>query len=168
MPGHCQPPEVEHLIVYYHSAQGWSNGPTPLPLPPTLRARPGGPRWWAKDDSPFGYNADDKGEPLLCRDCALPLPLVAPPFITAQDQERAKADNDQLRQLPGAPAWLGSIIIPWAKANPRDPRAPEALHLVVRATQYGDKDSDTSKAAYDLLRSRFPRSPWTAKTPMWF
>ena len=127
-----------------------------------------GPRWWAKDDGPFGYNADDKGEPLLCRDCALPLPLVAPPFITPQDKEHAKADNDRLRQLPGAPAWLGSIIIPWAKANPKDPRAPEALHLVVRATQYGDKDSDTSKAAYDLLRSRFPRSPWTAKTPMWF
>ena len=126
-----------------------------------------GPRWWTKDDSAFA-NSDAKGEPLLCLDCALPLPLVAPPFITAQDKARAKADNDRLRQLPGAPAWLGSIVIPWAKANPNDRRAAEALHLVVRATQYGDKDSDTSKAAYDLLRSRFPRSPWTAKTPMWF
>jgi hypothetical protein len=39
---------------------------------------------------------------------------------------------------------------------------------VVRATQYGEQDSDTSKAAYDLLQSRFRRSPWTAKTPKWF
>ena len=77
-------------------------------------------------------------------------------------------DNERLSKLPGAPTYLGSIVIPWAKAHPSDPRVPEALHLVVRATQYGDHDSDTSKAAYDLLHSRFPKSPWTAKTPKWF
>jgi hypothetical protein len=49
-----------------------------------------------------------------------------------------------------------------------DPRVPEALHNVVRATQYGDMDSETSEAAYNLLHSRFPRNPWTAKTPHWF
>lgn len=56
----------------------------------------------------------------------------------------------------------------WAKAHPGDPRVAEALHLVVRATQYGEADSDTSKAAYLLLHNRFPRNPWTAKTPRWF
>ena len=126
-----------------------------------------GPRWWAAGDTPFGY-ADDDGNPLLCVHCGLPLPLIAPPFITAQDKASAKADNDRLGKLPGAPAWLGAIVIPWAKAHPNDPRVPEALHNVVRATQYGDMDSDTSKAAYDLLHSRFPRSSWTAKTPKWF
>jgi hypothetical protein len=70
--------------------------------------------------------------------------------------------------LPGAPAWLGSVVIPWAKAHLGDPRVPEALHNVVRATQYGDMDSQTSKAAYDLLHSRFPKNPWTAKTPFWY
>ena len=126
-----------------------------------------GPRWWAAGDTPF-ENTDDNGNPLLCIDCALPLPLVAPLFVTAGDQERAKADNDRLGKLPGAPAWLGSVVTPWAKTHLGDPRVPEALHNVVRATQYGDGDSDTSKAAYDLLHSRFPRSPWTAKTPHWF
>ena len=29
-------------------------------------------------------------------------------------------------------------------------------------------DSHTSKAAYELLHSRFPRNPWTAKTPYWY
>ena len=77
-------------------------------------------------------------------------------------------DNERLSKLPGAPTYLGSIVIPWAKAHPSDARVPEALHLVVRATQYGDHDSDTSKAAYDLLHSRFPKSPWTAKAPKWF
>jgi hypothetical protein len=127
-----------------------------------------GPRWWAAGDTPFGGDTDDNGNPRLCTDCALPLPLIAPPFITADDKARAKADNDRLGKLPGAPTWLGSIVIAWAKAHPSDPRVPEALHDVVRATQYGDKDSDTSKAAYDLLHSRFPRNPWTAKTPSWF
>jgi hypothetical protein len=126
-----------------------------------------GPRWWASGDSPFG-NRDDTGGPQLCTDCALPLPLIAPPFIPATDKQRAQADNDRLAKLPGAPAWLGAIVMPWAKAHPSDPRVPEALHNVVRATQYGEMDSDTSKAAYDLLHSRFPRNPWTIKTPSWF
>jgi hypothetical protein len=32
----------------------------------------------------------------------------------------------------------------------------------------GDMDSETSKAAYNLLHNRFPRNPWTSKTPKWF
>ncbi len=105
---------------------------------------------------------------MLCIDCALPLPLIAPPFITDKDKASAKADNERLGKLPGAPAYLGSIVIAWAKAHLSDPRVPEALHNVVRATQYGDMDSDTSKAAYELLHSRFPKNAWTTKTPKWF
>jgi len=125
-----------------------------------------GPRWWAADDNPFV--TDDSGNPFVCLDCALPLPITAPEFITSRDKERAKADAERLGKLPGAPEWLGSVIIPWAKAHLGDPRVPEALHNVVRATQYGDMASDTSKAAYELLHGRFPRNPWTAKTPYWF
>jgi hypothetical protein len=127
-----------------------------------------GPRWWAGDEMPFGGNLDDQGNPMLCTDCGLPLPLVAPPFISDADKARAKADNERLAKLPGAPTWLGAIVIPWAKAHLSDPRVPEALHNVVRATQYGDMDSDTSKAAYELLHGKFPRNAWTAKTPYWF
>jgi hypothetical protein len=124
---------------------------------------PFGPRWWAADDA---SNHDDDS-PRLC-DCALPVPLIAPPFLTDRDKQIAKTESEGLGKLPGGPAWLGAIVIPWAKAHPGDPRVPEALHNVVRATQYGDMDSATSEAAYNLLHSRFPRSPWTAKTPHWF
>ena len=126
-----------------------------------------GPRWWAAGDMPFA-NTDDKGNAYLCLDCGLPLPLTAPPFIAAKDKAAAQADNDRLGKLPGAPAWLGAIVIAWAKAHLGDPRVPEALHNVVRATQYGDMDSATSEAAYNLLHGRFPRNAWTAKTPKWF
>ena len=105
---------------------------------------------------------------MLCTECGLPLPLVAPSFIGQTDKARAKADNERLAKLAGAPTWLGDVVIPWAKAHLSDPRVPEALHNVVRATQYGDMDSDTSKAAYELLHGKFPRNPWTAKTPHWF
>jgi hypothetical protein len=124
-------------------------------------------RWWASDEMPFG-EPDDNGNPMLCTDCGLPMRLLAPPFITATDKQGAKADNDRLGKLPGGPAWLGAIVIPWAKAHLSDPRVPEALHNVVRATQYGDKDSGTSEAAYNVLHNRFPRNPWTTKTPKWF
>jgi hypothetical protein len=127
-----------------------------------------GPRWWVKDDVPFAGDPDQDGHLPLCTDCGLPVPLVAPLFITAAEKARAKADTDRLAKLPSAPTWLGSVVIPWAKAHASDPRVPEALHNVVRATQYGDMDSDTSKAAYDLLHDRFPRNTWTAKTPHWF
>ena len=96
-----------------------------------------GPRWWASGDTPFA-SVDDHGNPLLCSDCAMPLPLIAPPFITDRDKADAKADNERLSKLPGAPAFLGSIIIAWAKEHLSDPRVPEALHNVVRATEYGD------------------------------
>ena len=127
-----------------------------------------GPRWWATGDGPFGSDSDGNDNPLLCRACALPLPLVAPPFITAENKASAKADSDRLGKLPGAPSWFGSIILPWAKTHLNDPRVPEALHNIVRATQYGEMDSETSKAAYDLLHQRFPRNAWTARTPKWF
>jgi len=54
------------------------------------------------------------------------------------------------------------------RSQPRDPRVPEALYLVVRATRYGQKDTQTSKAAYLLLHNRYRRNPWTSKTPLWF
>jgi hypothetical protein len=127
-----------------------------------------GPRWWDHDDGRVQNSVNDRGEPILCDECALPLEWNVPAFITRADRDRAEQETARLRELPGGPAYLGAIVMAWAKAHPGDPRVAEALHLVVRATQYGESDSDTSKAAYLLLHNRFPRNPWTAKTPRWF
>jgi hypothetical protein len=137
---------------------------------PYMRDRIGlyGPRWWSHDDSDAQQAPDEQDNATLCDDCALPLQLAAPAFITRQDRDRARNDVARLRQLPGAPAYLGAIILSWANAQTRDPRVPEALYLVVRATRYGEKDSETSKAAYTLLHDRYRRNPWTSKTPLWF
>jgi hypothetical protein len=127
-----------------------------------------GPRWWDHDDARIPDSLNDRGEPMLCSECALPLEWEVPAFITRADRDRAEKETARLREVPGGPTYLGAIVMAWAKAHPGDPRVPEALHLVVRATQYGEADSDTSKAAYLLLHNRFPRNPWTAKTPRWF
>jgi hypothetical protein len=55
--------------------------------------------------------------------------------------------------------------------NTDDPRAPEALHLAVRATRYGCKDEKTgsfSKQAYDALHKKYPKSTWAQKTKYWY
>jgi hypothetical protein len=124
-------------------------------------------RWWERGDSD-NQTATDGADITLCDDCALPLQFAAPAFLTSEDRDRARNEVARLRQLPGAPAYLGAIIIAWANAQPRDPRVPEALHLVVRATRYGEKNTATSKAAYTLLHDRYRRNPWTSKTPLWF
>jgi hypothetical protein len=127
-----------------------------------------GPRWWGSEDAGADGATGRPRKIELCADCALPLEFEAPAFLTAADRAAAEADAKRLSALPSGPAWLGSIVIPWAKTHLSDPRVPQALHLVVRATQYGDPDSATSKAAYDLLHSRFPRNAWTRQTPLWF
>ena len=58
-----------------------------------------GPRWWAADDTPPA-TTDDNDNPLLCCDCALPVPLIAPPFITDRD----KADRQGGQRTPGQAA----------------------------------------------------------------
>jgi hypothetical protein len=125
-------------------------------------------RWWSREDSDNQTASDATNDITLCDDCALPLQFAPPAFLTSQDRERARNEVAHLRQLPGAPAYIGAIIIAWANAQPRDPRVPEALHLVVRATRYGEMNTATSKAAYTLLHDRYRRNPWTSKTPLWF
>ena len=73
--------------------------------------------------------------------------------------------------LPAGPDWLGAQTIAYARAHPEDPRVPEALHLVVRATRYGCKDGNTgdfSKRAFELLHRRYATNEWAKKTPFWY
>ena len=71
--------------------------------------------------------------------------------------------------MPAAPDYLASLTIDWVKSAPNDPRAPEALHLAVRATRYGcvAEKSRFSKEAFALLHRRYPNSEWARKTKYW-
>jgi hypothetical protein len=97
--------------------------------------------------------------------------VPSPAFLNASERATAAKEWSTLESLPAAPTWLGQQTIAWAKSHPNDPRVPEALHLVVRATRYGCLDAnsgDYSRQAFTLLHTRYPNSPWTRKTPYWF
>jgi len=94
-----------------------------------------------------------------------------PVFLTADDRRQAKVERQLLKRFDTAPNELGRRVLEWSRTYPKDPRVPEALHRVVRATRYGctnDATGAVSRDAFRLLHARYPTSPWTAKTPLWF
>jgi hypothetical protein len=93
------------------------------------------------------------------------------PAFLKSSQGLAASQFAALKALGTAPNYFCRIAIDWAKKNPTDPRAPEALHLAVRSTRYGCTDKETgrwSKAAYDLLHLRYPNTVWAKNTKYWF
>jgi len=100
-------------------------------------------------------------------------------FLTQDQQSTANAEYQRLRKLPCAPSYLGTRVLDYAKSNPADPDIPEALALTVRATHYACLEWSTdstnaaqntavSKAAFQLLHSRYPNSAWTARTRYYY
>lgn len=121
--------------------------------------------WWCPNGQQQYYAKPQKP--------ATPKPLT---FLSGEEQKEAESQYRQLATMPCAPTLLGQRVIDYAKTHPSDPDVPEALALTVRATHYGwmewtnDKEADAqnsavSKTAFQLLHARYPKSPWTARTP---
>ncbi len=81
-----------------------------------------------------------------------------------------------MKQLRAAEPWSLDYLLKqameWARSHPDDPRVPEALHRGVRrGYPYGGGTpayGKTAKAAFEMLHQKYPKSPWTAKTPYWY
>jgi hypothetical protein len=96
---------------------------------------------------------------------------LAPEFFSEAQRAAATRERAKLLSLGAAPNYLAREAIAWSDRTPNDPRVPEALAIAVTATRYGCTDKETgkwSKAAFDLLHKRYPRSEWAKKTPYWF
>ena len=94
-----------------------------------------------------------------------------PEFLSPAERRQAALEWEKLKRLPPAVNWLGAQTLAFAAAHPEDPRVPEALHRVVRASHYGPKDERSgnfSRGAFELLHRRYSGSEWTAKTPYWY
>jgi hypothetical protein len=94
-----------------------------------------------------------------------------PLFLTEAEVAEDRKEQTALREIGSAPKYLSLQSVEWAKANPTEPRSPEALALSIRATRFGCTTSDTgaaSKAAFDLLHAQYPNSTWAKKYPYWF
>lgn len=132
--------------------------------------------WWCSPETEFG-TAPPRGMDLSnssfssAQSANLDPKVSFPDFITRGQRETAGKELSKLLALDTAPNYLSAKVLRWAKANPDDPRVPEALHLAVRATRYGCTDKSTSKfskMAFQLLHRRYPKSEWTKKTKFWF
>lgn len=77
-----------------------------------------------------------------------------------------------LARMPQGPERLSNAAIDWGKASKGKDGAPEALALAVRTTRYGCNwhggHGPYSKAAQQLLATKFAGTSWQQKTPYWF
>jgi hypothetical protein len=92
-------------------------------------------------------------------------------FLSAAQTYAAQQELQRLANLGPAPNYFSQQVMTWAQRASTDLRVPEALHLAVRATRFGCTDAETgmlSKAAFDLLHQRYPKSPWAQKTKYWY
>lgn len=120
--------------------------------------------WWCaedeagKDDSSYdhyGFN----------------YPKSYPNFLTATNTADALREHKQIIASGNSATFLARRAVEFAGKNPNQPNTPEILHLAVRATRYGCTDAETlkySKQAFTILHQKYPKSPWTAKTPYFF
>lgn len=60
-------------------------------------------------------------------------------------------------------AWQD--LLDYARAHPRDPRAPEALYWLVRISRWCHVDDRGGYRAFRLLHTRYPGSSWTRRSP---
>jgi hypothetical protein len=90
-------------------------------------------------------------------------------FLSPDQQARGQTEWKRLTELPPAPEYLAGQAVEWARNNPNDPRAPEALHLAVRSVRYGcGAKKGASKEAFQLLHEKYPNSEWARKTKYWY
>ena len=94
----------------------------------------------------------------------------APPFIDPQQLAAAKDEYEKLAAIGDAKTYLGKQVLAWAKAEPNDPRIPEALFIAFKANEsykYGcsgwEHDEEIQKEAAGLLRKRYATTSWNAK-----
>ncbi|MFN8588292.1 MAG: hypothetical protein U0704_10890 [Candidatus Eisenbacteria bacterium] len=101
---------------------------------------------------------------------ALEAARLVPAFLAPAERAALRDELARLSRAEGAPNWLGPRILAFAKAKPRDPRVPEALHRLVRAVRLGASDARSAayaKEAFTLLHRRYPGSPWAKRTKSW-
>ncbi|MBL8491224.1 MAG: hypothetical protein JNM82_10640, partial [Rhodocyclaceae bacterium] len=125
----------------------------------------GAQTYWGCPQGDYGRRAD-------------PLLGLAPRAVSPEMAAAVARERQALQALPVRTAWLAPTLLDWAKAKPKDPEAPKALHFLVAATRmecqalaYGDKPAAKpthSRDAFRLLHRLWPGSEWAAKTKYYF
>lgn len=116
--------------------------------------------WWCYREQAYKPENSDAAE------------LLVPGFISKAELAEATAENDSIsRHAASGSNYLAAEASAWATSLTTEKRLPNALYLAVKATRFGCQNCETgkiSKAAFDILKTRFGNTPWKKKTPYWF
>lgn len=129
--------------------------------------------WWC-DRSPgtvASEEEDEGGTGKATNNAASKAEAMQLDFLSAAQKDVGRKERAAMLALGTGPNYLAREAVDWANRMPNNPRVPEALHLAVMATRYSCADKNTgplSKAAWQLLHSRYKNSVWAKKTPYWF
>jgi hypothetical protein len=91
--------------------------------------------------------------------------------LSKTDATTGAAEVKKLTALGPAPAVMCDAILAYARKAPQDQRVPQALALAVKATHFGESGPASkkgSKECFTLLHSKYPKNPWTVKTPYYY
>lgn len=133
----------------------------------------------------YSYDFVESYSDNWCYDAKASVPGIEPTFLNATELKNGKEEAAAL--APVDESTLGRRVLDYVTANPKDPRAAEALYLILRMVRYGcaspispkdvqdmswEPQSQKSEAvklfelrkdASKLLRERYASSPWTKK-----
>lgn len=91
-------------------------------------------------------------------------------LLTAQEKTAAAKELQTL--ITNHPSrLLGEAVIHYAQSNPKDPNAPEALHLIVKLPKWSGSSTvgtEYSKKAYLMLHSNFKGTKWAKKATCFY
>jgi hypothetical protein len=115
-------------------------------------------RWWCEQ---YDYTYDDSGN-------EIPKGAFTPPFLTRQLSDQARLQKSALKKINDGLSYLSSRVLKWAQTGVPDKRLPESLYIIFQANQWvkyscGNTSEETRKSAGDILKTRYPRSKWTAQ-----
>jgi hypothetical protein len=88
-------------------------------------------------------------------------------FLSEDDRRKATAETAILAATESGPDYLIREVMTYARAHPKDPRIPEALHFALRSQRYGCVRGQTAaaaEAAWRYLWRRYPNSIWARKS----
>ncbi|WP_420138513.1 hypothetical protein [Sphingomonas sp.] len=156
----------------------WQGGWWDWMILPRTRAVPAAPpgedqyNLWESGISP------DMGHPdIICGAfCGLSgFPLHLPGFAMAvQPQarlERARLlfyTDDTKTRLPLGAVSAWTYLLDYARAHPRDPRAPEACYWLIRIARWGHAHDRVGYKAFKLLHGAHRHSVWAKRSPFYF
>jgi hypothetical protein len=97
--------------------------------------------------------------------------LKKPAFLTAAQIQTSAAENQKIRELGDAPAFLSERTFELARSGYSDQRLAEMLYYSFVSNtwnKYGcGSDAEKMRTARELLNKMFPSSEWTRKAENW-